>query len=107
MKEGCIPLDQLLNELDVDTLLILAEELAPSAGVVALLLVPGLIGFGVNGVVANSLAALIQSVIGDVSAQSLFAILQSIGTKLSTPAILGAGGGTAVLKQFIECYCSG
>ncbi|KAK0495247.1 hypothetical protein EDD18DRAFT_1171421 [Armillaria luteobubalina] len=38
----------------------------------------GLIGFGAAGPVAGSLAALIQSSIGNVVAGSLFALLQSI-----------------------------
>ncbi|KAF6830341.1 hypothetical protein CPLU01_07396 [Colletotrichum plurivorum] len=55
------------------------------------------VGFGPNGVIAKSLAALIHSILGDVVAKSTFAILQSAGAGGSGAAIVngtvqGAGG---------------
>ena len=47
-----------------------------------------LAGFGINGILAGSLAALIQSIIGNVAAGSLFAILTSIGMVYLTPVFL-------------------
>ncbi|KAF8427602.1 hypothetical protein BGX38DRAFT_1234972 [Terfezia claveryi] len=45
----------------------------------ALELFIGLLGFGVEGVVAGSIAAALQSAIGNVSKNSLFAFFQSVG----------------------------
>ncbi|RPB27791.1 hypothetical protein L211DRAFT_833773 [Terfezia boudieri ATCC MYA-4762] len=45
----------------------------------ALELFIGVLGFGAEGVVAGSIAAALQSAIGNVSKKSLFAFLQSVG----------------------------
>ncbi|ORY68083.1 hypothetical protein LY90DRAFT_504347 [Neocallimastix californiae] len=62
-------------------------------------------GFGTTGIVAGSLAALTQSMIGNVVAGSLFATLTSLGmtgaftTSAAVGALLGAGGFSAYLLQ--------
>eukprot|EP00928_Gymnodinium_smaydae_P012908 TRINITY_DN14714_c0_g2_i1.p1 TRINITY_DN14714_c0_g2~~TRINITY_DN14714_c0_g2_i1.p1 ORF type:complete len:334 (+),score=57.91 TRINITY_DN14714_c0_g2_i1:128-1003(+) len=64
---------------------VMAVGLVVSAGGAAALAAPeallGLIGFGAEGVEADSLASLWQSVIGDVPKGSLFSRLQSISAK--------------------------
>ena len=50
------------------------------------------VGFGPGGVVAGSLAAAWQSIIGNVAPGSLFALLQSIGASGSSTAAGGAMG---------------
>ena len=59
--------------------------------------VPILLGFGTGGIVAGSVAAGIQSLIGNVAAGSLFASLTSLGMTgtLATVAGVGAAVGTA------------
>ncbi|KIO18486.1 hypothetical protein M407DRAFT_246477 [Tulasnella calospora MUT 4182] len=57
------------------------------------------LGFGAAGVAANSLAAAIQSSIGNVAAGSAFAMMQSLGAKgilAWLMAALGAAGMVAV-----------
>ena len=58
----------------------------------------GVVGFGSGGVVASSIAAGIQSTIGNVAAGSFFAVLQSVGAAgLGTAgmAAVGAAGAAA------------
>ncbi|TGZ37514.1 interferon alpha-inducible protein 27, mitochondrial-like [Temnothorax curvispinosus] len=56
-----------------------------------------LIGFGLGGVAAGSLAALWQSLIGNVAAGSLFAILQSLGATGLGSILFGTFGAAAPL----------
>ncbi|KAI0338975.1 hypothetical protein BDW22DRAFT_1362309, partial [Trametopsis cervina] len=49
----------------------------------------GLVGFGVSGPIAGTLAAFIQSCIGNVAAGSLFAILQSAAMGGAGAALVG------------------
>jgi hypothetical protein len=72
---------------------------AITGGVVAgVALCPIFLGFGTAGVVGGSIAAGIQSVIGNVAAGSLFAVCTSLGmsgvfaTSAAVGTILGAGG---------------
>ena len=63
--------------------------------VIGIAILPG-IGFTASGVAAGSLAATIQSAIGNVAAGSAFATLQSIGSAgimNGTAATIGAGIG--------------
>lgn len=46
------------------------------------------LGFGAAGVVAGSIAAAIQAIIGNVAAGSAFAIAQSIGATGSLPCLI-------------------
>ena len=46
------------------------------------------LGFGAAGVVAGSIAAIIQAIIGNVAKGSAFAIAQSIGTTGSLPCVI-------------------
>lgn len=62
-----------------------------------------LIGFSSGGVVAGSLAASTQSMIGNIAAGSLFASLQSagvIGMATSTKAIIGITGAVITKKVY-------
>ena len=66
---------------------------------------PILIGFGTTGIAAGSIAACVQSMIGNVAAGSLFATLTSLGmtgtftTSAAVGAIFGVGGFSAYLYQ--------
>ena len=64
--------------------------------------VPIYLGFGVSGIVGGSIAAAMQSAIGNVAAGSAFAIAQSLGAQGVFVAASCAGGATtatgAVLK---------
>lgn len=59
------------------------------------------LGFGTAGIVGGSIAAGIQSIIGNVAAGSLFATLTSLGmtgvfaSTVAVGAILGGAGGLA------------
>ncbi len=68
--------------------------------------VPILMGFGTAGIAAASIAAGIQSGIGNVAAGSLFAFFQSLGASgiLASTAVAGGtaaaiGGGAAALDS--------
>ena len=63
-----------------------------------------LIGFTSGGVAAGSLAAGIQSMIGDVAAGSLFAQLQSIGA-LGLETVLGGPIGFILAFIAVICLC--
>ena len=78
---------------------------AVAGGVIAgVALLPITLGFGTTGIVAGSVAAGIQSVIGNVAAGSVFAVCTSLGmtgvfaSSAAVGAILGAGGLVAYLK---------
>jgi hypothetical protein len=58
-------------------------------------------GFGSSGIVAGSVAAGIQSAIGNVIAGSLFAIFQSIGMLGGWVGMLVMGGLLTVVSFFI------
>jgi len=68
-------------------------------------LIPMALGFGVGGIAAGSVAAGIQSIIGNVAAGSLFAACTSLGmtgvfaSSAAVGAILGAGGLAAYIKS--------
>ena len=71
--------------------------------------VPILMGFGTAGIVGGSIAAGIQSAIGNVAAGSLFAIFQSAGASgiLASTALAGgttaaAASGVAVVDSIIS-----
>ena len=79
---------------------------AITGGVIAgVALFPIAIGFGTTGIVAGSVAAGIQSVIGNVAAGSVFAVCTSLGmtgvfaSSAAVGAILGTGGLVAYLKN--------
>ena len=57
-------------------------------------LLPATLGFGTSGIIAGSVAAGIQSAIGNVAAGSTFAICTSLGMKgvFATTAKLGYAG---------------
>ena len=59
--------------------------------------VPILMGFGGAGIVGGSIAAGIQSAIGNVAAGSLFAIFQSAGASGILASTALAGGATAAI----------
>ena len=67
-------------------------------------LLPICLGFGTAGIVGGSIAAGIQSLIGNVAAGSLFAVCTSLGmsgvfaTSAAVGAILGAGGLASYIK---------
>ena len=73
-------------------------------------LIPITMGFGAAGIVGGSIAAGIQSIIGNVAAGSIFAVCTSLGmtgvfaTTATVGAILGSGGLVAYLasKFFAE-----
>ena len=46
------------------------------------------LGFGAAGVVAGSIASLIQAIIGNVASGSMFAISQSIGATGNLPCLI-------------------
>ena len=68
-------------------------------------LVPIALGFGSTGIVAGSVAAGVQSMIGNVAAGSAFAGLTSLGmtgtftTMTGVGAAIGGGGLLATLKN--------
>ena len=68
-------------------------------------LIPIAIGFGTAGIVGGSIAAAIQSIIGNVAAGSLFAVCTSLGmtgvfaSTATVGAILGAGGLTVYINS--------
>ena len=71
--------------------------------------VPILMGFGTAGIVGGSIAAWIQSAIGNIAAGSLFAAFQSAGatgalasTALAGGATAAVGGGVAVVDSVIS-----
>ena len=71
--------------------------------------VPILMGFGTAGIVGGSIAAGIQSAIGNVAAGSLFAIFQSAGASgiLASTALAGgttaaAASGVAVVDSIVS-----
>ena len=79
---------------------------AITGGVIAgVALVPITMGFGTAGIVGGSIAAGIQSLIGNVAAGSIFAVCTSLGmtgvfaTSAAVGAILGAGGLAAYIKN--------
>ena len=79
---------------------------AITGGVIAgVALFPITLGFGTTGIVAGSVAAGIQSVIGNVAAGSVFAVCTSLGmtgvfaSSAAVGAILGTGGLVAYLKN--------
>ncbi len=64
--------------------------------------IPIILGFGTAGVAAGSVAAGIQSTIGNVAAGSLFAITQSAaasGTFVTAAVCGGAAAGTGVVIE--------
>jgi hypothetical protein len=78
---------------------------AITGGVVAgVALFPAFLGFGTAGIVGGSIAAGIQSIIGNVAAGSLFAVCTSLGmtgvfaSSAAVGAILGVGGLAAYIK---------
>ena len=82
---------------------------AVAGGVIAgVALIPITLGFGGAGIVAGSVAAGIQSVIGNVAAGSVFAVCTSLGmtgvfaSSAAVGAILGGAGGLAAYlnKEF-------
>lgn len=76
---------------------VLAPVVAPAA--------LGVIGFGAAGPVAGSIAALIQSSIGNVAAGSLFAMAQSVAMGGALPLLgyaTGAAAGGAVVAVVAE-----
>ena len=79
---------------------------AITGGVIAgVALLPITLGFGTTGIVAGSVAAGIQSVIGNVAAGSVFAVCTSLGmtgvfaSSAAVGAILGTGGLAVYLKS--------
>ena len=66
--------------------------------------IPILMGFGTAGIVGGSIAAGIQSAIGNVAAGSVFAVCTSLGmtgvfaSSATVGAILGAGGLAAYIN---------
>ena len=79
---------------------------AITGGVVAgVALCPIFLGFGTAGIVGGSIAAGIQSIIGNVAAGSLFAVCTSLGmsgvfaTSAAVGTILGAGGLVVYIKS--------
>ena len=79
---------------------------AITGGVIAgVALLPITLGFGTSGIVAGSVAAGIQSVIGNVAAGSVFAVCTSLGmtgvfaSSAAVGAILGTGGLAVYLKS--------
>ena len=64
-----------------------------------------LIGFGVNGIVAGSFAAMIQAYIGNVAAGSAFSFFTSWGMKGLLWKIFTIGSLTAVFASDF-CFCS-
>ena len=77
--------------------------LALSAAALALILI--MIGFGVNGIVAGSFAAMIQAYIGNVAAGSAFSFFTSWGMKGLLWKIFTIGSLTAVFASDF-CFCS-
>lgn len=74
------------------------------AGIAA---IPALLGFGTSGVVAGSVAAGIQSSIGNVVAGSIFSLFTSLG--MTGWYIFGIAGGiltslSGILLKFIPMY---
>ena len=71
---------------------------------------PMLAGFGIIGIKASSIAAGIQSGIGNVVAGSRFAIMTSLGMKgvfaktAAVGAIIGGGGLTGYLALKVSIY---
>ena len=63
--------------------------------------VPILMGFGTAGIVGGSIAAGIQSAIGNVAAGSLFAIFQSAGAAGTLATAAAAGGATAAVSGVV------
>ena len=72
--------------------------------------IPILLGFGVGGIAAGSVAAAIQAGIGNVAAGSAFAFFTSLGMTgvlagtAAVGAALGAGGLAVYLKNDVSIY---
>ena len=62
------------------------------------------LGFGTAGIIGGSIAAGIQSAIGNVSAGSLFAVCTSLGMKgvFSSTAAVGSILGAGVIAAYIK-----
>ena len=61
-------------------------------GLICIGAIPILIGFGPTGIIGSSIAATIQSFIGNVSAGSIFATMTSMGMTGFFKSIIGLGG---------------
>ena len=64
--------------------------------------IPILIGFGPSGIIGGSIAAGIQSLIGNVSAGSIFATMTSYGMSGIYTSIIGIGGIFTGIGQFFK-----
>ncbi|OTA67353.1 hypothetical protein K449DRAFT_419984 [Hypoxylon sp. EC38] len=74
-----------------------------TAGAAAIIPILAAVGFGPGGIVIGSLAALVQSFIGNVSAGSLFAFLQSASMGGGAAGVLqaiGAAIGAGIARLF-------
>ena len=82
-------------------LIFLKEYLVPATVIAVCTVAPPVIiasaGFGASGVAAGSLAAGVQSSIGNVAAGSAFAVLRSAGTVPLVTAGIGAAAGAGGL----------
>ena len=84
-----------------------AGKIAIGAGIVSLIFsIPIVLGFGPGGIALDSIAAAIQSSIGNVATGSIFSIFQSLGmtgffTGIATKAVAIAGifGAIALKKK--------
>ena len=93
--------DLFLTNQDIMVAFVIARWLAV-AGVAATCAVLSLAGFGVNGIVAGSVAATTQAGIGNVAAGSVFATLQSLGaTGLFASGMTFGGAATLCLLLFL------
>ena len=79
---------------------------AGAIGVVAA--APMIMGFGINGIVAQSAAAGMQAGVGNVAAGSAFAAAQSAGASGTLAVTAGASGvgaaASGVAATYGECY---
>ena len=64
--------------------------------------IPILIGFGTSGIIAGSIAAGIQSLIGNVAAGSIFSTMTSFGMKGYFCCTLGFGGIITGIGQYYK-----
>ena len=96
-----------MNESNDSNMLNKIGKVALIAGgvITGVALVPIALGFGTAGIVGGSIAAGIQSLIGNVAAGSLFATCTSLGMTgafASTAAVGGALLGAGELAEYLQ-----